>query len=228
MKFIVLFLFVFVAFVTYLGNKKISDNFTALNKRLEVVEKVINPPEEPAQTEAFDIPVGNSFVLGNKDGKYNLTVFSNFQCPYCAKADVQIRKLLEDPELKDNLKIVFKHFPFARHIEARNASKACLAAGEQGNDKFWAMSEKCFANQSGLTAENFEKWAKEIGLDVVKFKDDLKTHDKKYEDEITGDITLGTEKAQLTGTPWLLINGWLYEEGINSANVKKFIKEKNL
>ena len=228
MKYVVLVLFLLLGVVAYMGNKKLNDNFSDLNKRLTVVEKIVLPPEEPVQTEAFDIPVGNSFILGNKNAKYNLTVFSNFQCPYCSKADVQIRKLLEDPELKDNLMIVFKHFPFARHVDARMASKACLAAGEQGHDKFWLMSEKCFANQSGLNAANFEKWAKEIGLDVDKFKAHLIANDKKYEEEINNDINLGTQKAQLTGTPWLLINGWMYEENISADNVKKFIKEKKL
>lgn len=225
-----LLLFITGMLVGCTSNKKFDEAIAKINQRLEALEKLVMPPaQEPeAQTKAFDIPVGNSFVLGKKDAPVSITVFSNFQCPYCGKADKDLRVLLNDPELKEKINIIFKHFPFERHVNARPASKAALAAGEQGNDKFWAMTEKNFANQSALTSENFEKWAKEIGLDVAKFKADLVSNNQKYDDIINADMKLGEEGAKLDATPWFLINGWIYEDDINAADIKKFIASKNL
>jgi protein-disulfide isomerase len=204
------------------------DELTALVKKLESrvesMEKLLQPVKPPP-VEHVDVPLDDSPVLGNKDAKIHVVVFSNFQCPYCAMADKALRKAIEDPELKDKINIVFKNFPFERHPEARPAAKAALAAREQG--KFWEMTQILFENQKDLSQKNFEKWAKDIGLDVNKFNRDLKENDKKYDEIINRDYALG-EKINLGGTPWILINGWRLDAEPNAENIKKLIQEKNL
>ena len=57
---------------------------------------------------------------------------------------------------------------------------AAMEAFEQGKaDKFWAMHDKLFENRSALTRADLEKYAKELGLDVAKFKAALES--KKHE-----------------------------------------------
>lgn len=221
------------------ADKKILDRIVKLETRIDALEKAVQAPKEeqpPAQASAFDIPVDDSPVLAeNKDAKVSIVVFSNFQCPYCARADKALRELLKDSELKDRLKIVFKHFPFDRHPLARPAAKVALAAGEQG--KFWQMSDKIFENQKKMSdanndyqvwAKNIPEWGKQVGLDMAKFNKDLKDNDKKYDTIIDRDIKVGVERAKLEGTPWILVGGWLLEGEINADNIKKFMKEKNL
>jgi protein-disulfide isomerase len=213
------------------ADKKIAELTELVKKleaRIEALEKVVTPAkEEPAkQQAAYDIPVGESYVLGNKDAKVHITVFSNFQCPYCARADKALRELTNDPKLKDKINVVFKHFPFDRHPEAKPASKAAMAAGEQG--KFWEMSDKIFSHQDSMNEKNYQKWAKEIGLNLDKFKKDLKDNDQKYNDLIDKDIKLGAETAKLEGTPWILVGGWLLEGDISAATINKMIEEKKL
>lgn len=199
-----------------------------LEARIEALEKIVSPhKEEPAkQQAAYDIPVGESYVLGKKDARVAISVFSNFQCPYCARADKALRDLLNDPKLNEQIKIVFKHFPFDRHPEARPAAKATMAAGEQG--KFWELADKIFTHQNDMSQKNYEKWAKEIGLNVDKFKKDLKDNDAKYNELIDKDIKLGAENAKLEGTPWILVGGWLLEGEINADTIRKMIEEKKL
>lgn len=210
-------------------DKKLYEKVESNAARIEALEKLIMPKEEEqGQKEAYVLPDGDSYVLGNKDAPISVAVFSNFQCPYCARADVALRGLLKDEELQAKIKIVFKHFPFDRHTDARPASKATLAAGEQGNDKFWLMAEKIFANQSELGEKSYQKWAKEIGLDVAKFNADLKNNDAKYDETINADIKLGAEQAELRGTPWIVIGGWLLDGNIDAETFKRIIKEKNL
>lgn len=212
-------------------NKKIADLEELVQKidtRVQAIEKLINPhKEEPAKQEsAYDIPLDGSPVFGNKDAKISIVVFSNFQCPYCARADKTLRDIIKDPILENKVNLVFKHFPFERHPEARPASKATLAAHEQG--KFWEMSEKIFAHQDAMNAKNYELWAKELKLDMKKWQHDLKENDAKYNKTIDDDIKLGSEKAHLQGTPWILVNGWLLESELNAASIKKLIEDKKL
>jgi len=225
--------------LTYLGmlflngctkDKQVIERIEKIEARLEAIEKLINPPkEEPqVQKEAYLVPVGTSHVLGNPNAKVNIVVFSNFECPYCSRADKQIRELLNDPTMKDKINVAFKHFPFDRHSNARPAAKASLAVGEQGNEKFWAMTDKIFSNQESLSPASYEKWAKEVGADLTKFKADLAANDKKYDDIINADIKLGSEAAQLKGTPWILVGGWLLEGELSAGTINNMIEEKKL
>src|SRR5262245_30247776 len=79
------------------------------------------------------------------------------------------------------------------------AANASMAAFEQG--KFWEYSEKLFANQRGLTRENFEKYAEELGLDMGRFKQALDT--EKFKSFIEADMKQGGQ----IGTPTFYING---------------------
>lgn len=207
--------------------KKIFDALAKVQDRLETVEKIVLPPQAEVQEKAYVLPVGTSYVLGKPDAKASIVVFSNFQCGYCARADAALRKALEDPELKETANLVFKHFPFDRMEMARPASKAALAAGEQG--KFWEMAETIFAHQDGLSHESIQQLATKLGLDMQKFNTDLKNNNEKYDELINADIKLGAEDAHLKGTPWIVIGGWLYEgDSLDAAEIKKFIKEKKL
>lgn len=182
-------------------------------------------PEPKPQTTAYKIPVGDSHVLGPKDAKLNVVVFSDYQCPFCSRVDPMLHDVVKDPELKGKVNVVFKHFPLSFHKDAMPASKAALAAGEQG--KFWEMSEKLFANQKALKPENFSKWAEEIGLNVARFEKDLKQNDAKYEAEIKADMKLGTSAAKVRGTPSIFVNGWeLRQRSVDG--VKSIAKDKKL
>lgn len=214
------------------ADKKIAELTELVKKleaRIEALEKVIAPHKEeqpPKQTAAYDIPIDGSYVLGKKDAPVSITVFSNFQCQFCARADKALRELVKDKELKDKINVVFKHFPFSRMPEARPASKAALAAGEQG--KFWEMSDKIFSHQNEMGEKSYEKWAKEIGLNMAKYKKDLKDNEQKYNELIDKDLKLGEKEAHLEGTPWILVGGWLLEGDINAATIKRMIEEKKL
>lgn len=212
------------------NSKELVERIEKLEKKVEALEKRPAPrarPQRAPQTAAYKIPVGDSAVLGPKDAKVNVTIFSDYQCPFCARVDPMLKQIVEDSELKGKVNVVFKHFPLSFHKQAMPASKAALAAKEQGDEFFWKMSDKLYANQRELTAENFSKWAGEIGLDVKKFEQDLKNNDAKYEEMIKADMKLGTTEAKVRGTPSIYVNGWeLRQRSVDG--VKSIIKDKKL
>ena len=216
------------------SSKELVERIEKLEKKVEALEKrpagAAAPAREapPPQTAAYKIPTGTSPFMGNKDGKIELTIFSDYQCPFCSRVDPMLHEAAKDPELKDKIKITFKQFPLSFHKDAKPSAKAALAARDLGgNDAFWKMSEKLYANQRALTPENFTVWAKEIGLDVKKFEKALADNDAKYEEEIKTDSELGAKEAKVRGTPSLFVNGWeLKQRSVDG--VKQLIKEKSL
>ena len=214
------------------GSKELVERLEKLEKKVAALEK--RPaagkgrrPEKAPQTAAYKIPNGTSPVMGKKDAKISVVVFSDFQCPFCSRVDPMLHDVLKDPELKDKVNVVFKHFPLSFHKDAGPASKAGMAAAEQGEENFWKMSEKMFANQKALKPDNFKKWAGEIGIDVAKFEADLKNNDAKYQAAIDADMKVGQTQAKVRGTPSIYVGGWELRQR-SVAGVKAILKDKKL
>ena len=203
----------------------------ALEKKITALEKKgparQQRPQPKPQTAAYKIPQGGSPFLGAKEAKVTVTVFSDFQCPFCARIDPMLKQAINDPELKGKVNVVFKHFPLSFHKDARPAAKASMAAQEQGNEKFWKMADKMLANQKALKPDNFKKWATEIGLDVKKFEADLKANDAKYEAAIKQDMDTGSKSARVRGTPSIYVGGWQLQQRTVDG-IKSLIKDKKL
>lgn len=225
---------------------QITDRVAKLEQRIDLLEKRLSaapaqqqqPPAQAEQNQAYDLPVGNSYVWGNPNAPVTLVKFSDYQCPFCNRAhESLVEKIFEDPQLKDKVKVVFKHFPLSFHKSAKPASKAALAAGEQGSDCFWQMTKKLYVGQRELTEDNFKKWAKEIKcnnkegklvqFDDKKFWSDYTSKDAVYEQMIKDDMELGMSKANVRGTPSFFLNGWKLGQR-NVEAVKQLIEEKQL
>jgi hypothetical protein len=52
-------------------------------------------------------------------------------------------------------------------MPAAVASRVAFLA--KGNDAFWKMNQKLFANQQQLSDENYLKWLGELGIDKATF-----------------------------------------------------------
>ncbi len=147
-----------------------------------------------------DLPALNSPVKGSVDAPVTMTVFSDFQCPYCSRLLPFLDEVLAKNPGK--VRVVFKQFPLRMHNMALPAALASLAAREQG--KFWPMHDKLFANSSQLSEEKIVALAKEAGLDLARFDKDRAA--PKLRDEVVRDQGLG-QQAGVQGTPTVFING---------------------
>lgn len=137
-----------------------------------------------------------------KDAKVTLIEYSDFQCPACGAYYSMVKKLSQ--EFK-NVSFVYRNFPLSQHANAWPAAQAAGAAGKQG--KFWEMHNMLFDNQnawSGSTSpeEIFNAYAKTLGLDMNKFKDDSNSAEIKA--KIESDYQSGAN--QIDGTPTFFLN----------------------
>ena len=147
-----------------------------------------------------DIPVGTSPTKGPKDAPITIVEFSDFQCPYCSRANNTVEQIIKNYDGK--VRLAFKNLPLPFHNEAKPSAAAALAAGEQG--KFWEFHDALFANQRKLNTEFYMKTAKDLGLDIEKFKKDMKS--EKVNKQIEDDMKLARENG-ISGTPGFFING---------------------
>jgi len=148
----------------------------------------------------YRVEVGDSPTKGPDNAKVTIVEYTDFQCPFCARVQPTLTKILE--KYPQDVRKVFKQHPLSFHKDAPLAAEASLAAGAQG--KFWEMKEVLFNNQKQLKEENLIQYAQELGLDLEQFKSDLTTH--KYKEQVDRE-TEEAVKLGATGTPAFFVNG---------------------
>ena len=157
--------------------------------------------EPPPMLEApVKIATDGDPVKGAPKGAVTVVEFSDFQCPYCAAAVLEVNRVLR--QFPADVKVVFKQFPLESHSQAELAAEASLAAQAQG--KFWELHDKMYANFQRLSRARILVWAGEVGLNVDRFRSDLDSH--KFAGRVQAEKMAG-EDAGVEGTPQFFING---------------------
>jgi len=172
-----------------------------------------------------ELPVLNSPAKGAANALVTITVFSDFQCPYCSRLVPFLDEVLaKNPA---HARIVFKQFPLRMHNLALPAALATLAAREQG--KFWPMHDLLFVNYNQLSEEKIRSLAQQAGLDLARFDRDRTS--QKLRDEVQRDMELG-QQAGVQGTPAVFINGKLLRErtpaGVQAIIDREVARSKGL
>jgi len=141
---------------------------------------------------------------GKPNAPVTIVEISDFQCPYCSRVEPTVQQL-KDKYGPDKIRVVWKNNPLPFHKSARPAAEAAMTVfGLAGNDAFWKFHKNAFTHQQDLSDENYEKWAKEAGVDIAKFKAALAA--KKFSAKIDEDLALA-KKIDASGTPAFRING---------------------
>ena len=166
-------------------------------------------PERPARRQPDPNAVykveltGELPQRGPDDALVTIVEFSDFECPFCGRVEPTINSILE--EYGRDVRVVWMNNPLPFHRNAKPAAIAALEAFEQGgSEKFWQMHAKLFENQRGLTRENLERFAQEIGLNMAQFRAAL--DNEEHADAIEQQQGLARGLGA-TGTPSFFING---------------------
>ena len=172
----------------------------------------ITTPTSPGTTtpaaETTNLPPGATppWVLGPSNAAVVLEEFGDFECPPCGLLHPILLQMHK--EFPDQLQIIFREFPLTpNHRHALNAAYASEAAGVQG--KFWEMHDLIYETQKSWhdafsSKPIFEEYAKRIGLDIERFKQDVDSdHVAK---RVTADGVRGRAMG-VKGTPTVFLNG---------------------
>ncbi len=178
------------------------------------------PGAAPAgDSSIFKVPLEASAIKGPANALVTVVEFSDYQCPFCSRAHGTVQQLEKD--YGDKIRVVMKQNPLSFHERAKPAATAALAAGEQG--KFWEMHDKMFANQRALQDADLEGYAKDIGLNIEKWKADMAS--QKVLAQIEQEQKLAASLGA-TGTPAFFINGRKLSGAQPIENFKKIIDEE--
>ncbi len=141
---------------------------------------------------------------GPANAPVTIVEWADFECPHCGRAAPLLDKLPD--EFPGQVRILFKFYPLGAHLHGEAAARAAAAAIPQG--KFWEMHHTIFEHQDALEPRDLEKYAKEIGLDVPKWKAALDS--EAVADRVSRDRKQG-DALGITGTPTMFINGREYD-----------------
>lgn len=145
-------------------------------------------------------------TMGPPNAPVRLEEFGDFECPPCGAFHPILKEMKE--QFGDKLHITFREFPLTQtHPHALAAASAAEAAGLQG--KFWEMHGLIFDHQKDWKGQFdvrpvFEGYAKQIGLDVERFKRDVES------DRVEQRIFLDGKRGHSMGvgsTPTVFMNG---------------------
>ena len=151
-------------------------------------------------------------------GAGTATLYTDYQCPYCAKAEPKFEEAAK--KLDGVLNVTVRHMPLNMHVNAVPAALAVEAAEAQG--KHLEMANKLFATQNdwkGISERDklrtlFNDYAKELGLNVEEFdkvllaSDTVKPIQRDYDHAV---------KIGVKGTPTFAVNDKVVE-GLDSSS----------
>ena len=163
--------------------------------------------------------IGGSPTTGAKDQKIVLLEFSDFQCPYCAKAHQTLKQFMTTHQ--NQVTLVYKFLPLTQiHPQAMPSAKAAWAAGQQG--KFWEFHDALFENQQKLGEPLYVATAKALNLDLKRFDQDR--NGQAASAAIQKDVDMA-EKLGVTGTPFLIMNDQVISGGAQLDNLEAALKQ---
>jgi protein-disulfide isomerase len=141
---------------------------------------------------------------GPESAPITIVEFSDFQCPFCSKAESTVKDLLELEKYKGKIRLVYRDYPLPNHPLAPKAAEAAHCAGDQG--KYWEMHGKLFASQPKLEVTDLKTYARDVGLDGARFDKCLESGEKA---KVVEEHAKAGEAAGVRGTPAFFINGRL-------------------
>jgi Na+/H+ antiporter NhaA len=167
---------------------------------------------------AEEVDPERDHVRGAPEAPVTLVEYGDYECPYCGQAEVVVRELLSS--FGDDVRYVWRHLPLNDvHPNAQLAAEATEAAASQGS--FWEMHDRLMAHQDQLTPKELVQHARELGLDVERFANDLR--ERAHESRVLEDVG-SADASGVAGTPSFFVNGMRHQGAYDLATLTRAVK----
>lgn len=177
------------------------------------VRMVVDPPRLP-------VPIAERDPrLGSPSAAVTVVEFSDFQCPYCQRAQATIKQLRE--EYGDRVRFAFKQLPLGMHPQARLGAETSLCASDQG--KYWEARAWLFAHQGGVSVDSVKTWAKDAALDQATFAACIDGHG--HGKDVDADMATA-ESLAISSAPAFFVNGRLIEGALPIQDFRDVIDDE--
>jgi len=169
---------------------------------------------------SLEPPLGpDDHVAGASDAPYELVMYGDFECPYCAAAQSILARVR--PRLGDDLRFAFRHLPLEQvHPHALHAAEASEAAAAQG--AFWEMHDALYAARGRLEDDDLVAHARGLGLDGERVAAELSSGARagRVERDAASARALG-----ISSTPSFFVNGTLYADTYDAGSLVSALKD---
>jgi Na+/H+ antiporter NhaA len=156
-------------------------------------------------------------LRGPAEAPVTVVEYGDFECPYCGQAEPVVRELLAD---FGDVRYVWRHLPLTDvHPHAQLAAEAAEAAA--GQDAFWPMHDLLLTRQDALRPPDLAGYAEELGLDVDRFRADLRRH--AGAGRIADDVD-SADLSAVSGTPTFFINGRRHYEAYDIGTLSAAVR----
>lgn len=140
-------------------------------------------------------------AFGSDAAPVSIVVFSDFQCPFCARVAPTLDRVRE--VYGSAVRVVWKDFPLTSiHPHAFTAAEASHCAAAQ--DGYWPYTARLFENQQAQAVPDLIRYAGELGLDRAKFAACLDS--TIYRVRVRAGLEAGA-RLGVSATPTLFVNG---------------------
>jgi protein-disulfide isomerase len=181
-------------------SQKAFDEMLAELRSAAKIETML-PDVRPAAL-AVDVPE-HTPTFGPPTAAVEIVEFSDFECPYCARAADALTAVKE--RYGDKVRVAYRHFPLSFHPNALRAAQFAQCAQEQG--KFWDLHDAIFASTSGLGGDAIDRAVEAAGLEQGTLSACLES--SRPTEQVQVDMTKARELG-VEGTPTFYINGRLF------------------
>jgi protein-disulfide isomerase len=149
--------------------------------------------------ETYRIPASDGRARGPVDALVTIVEFSDFTCQFCRLASETVAELQR--LYPRDVRLVYRH-SLLDPEDGTQAAEAAEAAAAQG--RFWAFHDRLFAERGRIDRTALERAAREIGLDLPRFRRDL--DGARFRSAVRDDNREAAELGVLA-TPIFFING---------------------
>lgn len=213
---------------------------TAVNPA--IVQEMVNGMQEQQQAEKNkqirkfvrsegDKMMRDAPILGNRDAKKTIYVWTDFSCPYCRRVHGEIERVLAD---RDDTRVVIKNFSIHGPL-SDGPARAVIAAKMQDPAKAAELTNMLmtreFYTQNDLKDQdkiaekveaNVMKMAAEAGLDTEQLKKDMDSDVVARELRNVRDLA---QRFEINGTPFLIIGEQAFPGAIPSEQIEAALDE---
>jgi len=157
---------------------------------------------------------------GPDDAPVTIVEFSDFQCPFCARLEPVLARILKN--YPSQVRLIYRNMPLPTlHPDATNAAAAAVCAGQAG--KFWEMHDTLFAEQSSLNLDALREKAKRLGLDSQQFNHCLDSGQAlaALKSDEQASQTLG-----LSATPVTFVNGRFVNGAVSYEELAALVEDE--
>ena len=169
----------------------------------------------------IDIIPPKDIWTGPKDAPISIVMWGDYESQACADAHEVIKQIMEKFEGK--IKFNYRHFPLTQiHQKAHKAAEAAILISQHG--KFWPMHDLIFQNRRNLGSISLRDYAMEAGVNDKNFLPKLT--DSVFGWTVRNDLMEGLARG-IRNVPVIYINGLIYDGGMTTEAMAKFISGSN-